>query len=78
MKKNDLEVGLVLFEPKEKRFIQIKEITYTNETMPKAQYFVCSGSTEFFGDAQTTITRQVIYQTKIENYFVLNPISSEF
>ncbi len=45
---------------------------------PKVQYFVCSGSCEFFGDAQTTIKRQVIYQTEIENYFFLDPISSEF
>ena len=67
-----------MFQPEKKEFIQIKEITYSQEEEPKAQYFVCSGGCEFFGDAQTTIERQVIYQTEIDAYFYLDPISAEF
>ena len=78
MRKNELEVGMILFHPKRKEFIQIKEITNSKENIPTAQYFVCSGWCEFFGDAQTTIVRQVLYQTELEECFYLDAISSEF
>jgi len=66
----------VLFHPKKRRYVQIKEITRTRtyDDRKKVFYFVCSDWSEYFSDSQTNIGRQVLTKDEILDCFYIDPI----
>jgi len=78
MNPKNLKVGDILFNPKTKTFVQIKEITRTYDGPKSAQYFVTSGDCEYMNDSQTVITRKVMYwANELQDYFYIDPISAD-
>jgi len=62
----------VLFHPKKRRYVQIKEITRTYDD--RVFCFVCSDWSEYFSDSQTNIGRQVLTKDEILDCFYIDPI----
>lgn len=75
MKADEIKVGMILFNPETKNYIQIKEITRYKSDNRTIACIIASEETEYLSDSQTAVMRQILTLELIHNYFYLDPIS---